>query len=159
MQECKDENFNSINLPSNKDLSPTILEDSAKSNMVRFKLSLQKNQNITSKEFEEILKEIIQTQNTDFIDGKINLIEYLIQKTSSKEVGNKNLKDINEMNLKLYDNFPFMNEFGRYMPNITHLNLSGSNIKSIEDIGSTFVYLSHLNVSNCQLEELTGLLF
>jgi hypothetical protein len=162
MQECKDENLNTINLRSNSDLVAIIIDDNAKNNLIRFKLSLQKNHKINpleSKEFEDIIKEIIQTKNTDFIDGKINLIEYLILKTSSKEMKNINFRNVNQIQLKLYDNFPLLNEFGRYMPNITHLNLTGSLIKSIEDIGSTYVNLRHLNVSNCQLKDLTGIFY
>jgi hypothetical protein len=162
MQEWKDENLNTINLRSNSDLVPIIIDENGKNNLIRFKLSLQKNNKINpleSKEFENIIKEIIQTKNTDFIDGKINLIEYLIQKTSSKDMENKNFRNVNQIQLKLYDNFPLLNEFGRYMPNITNLNLSGSLIKSIEDIGSTYVNLRHLNVSNCQLEDLTGIFY
>ena len=124
-----------------------------------FKLSIQKSENknlLESKEFDDIIREIIQTQNTNFLDGKVNLIEYLISKCSQKKIELSHLSEISEIQLIIQENFLLLNEFGTFLPNLIYLNLSSSFIKTIEEIGSSFVNLKHLNVSNCQLCELTG---
>ena len=63
---------------------------------------------------------------------------------------------IKTLKLNINENFTHLNEFGNFLNNLEFLNLEHSRIRSIETIGSSFVNLTNLNVSNCNLVDLTG---
>jgi hypothetical protein len=169
MEHFEDENVNTLNLPKNQKIEEKISDLDANkitnlNNIIAtnssilpivYKLSIQKGEKeILSGEFDELMKQIIDTNNTDFINGDINLIEYLISRYTNAP--STEIMNITTIKMKVKENFGMLNDFGLYMPNLKELNLSGSCIKSIHDIGSSFLNLVELNVSNCGVVDLSG---
>jgi hypothetical protein len=162
MEKYEDQNVNTINIPKQSTKKETSEDTNKQSNLVTYKLSIQKKEECTSvlsKEFNELIKEIIDTNNKTFLEGNVNIVEYLISKhlmTEGEEYDN--LIDISRISLKVKENFGMLNEFGQYLPNIKELNLCGSMLGSVEEIGTSFVNLKVLNISNCSVNELNGIL-
>jgi len=65
---------------------------------------------------------------------------------------------LTSLTLKIDKNFNMMNDIGFRLPNLIELNLQNSEIESIIDIGTSFNKLEKLNVSNCGLNDLSGLI-
>ena len=111
--------------------------------------TLINNKNKNSKNEEEML------------EGKINIIDKVIQKHIPASADSKIIKihqNLTSLTLKIDKNFNMMNDVGYRLPNLIELNLSGSEIESIMDIGTSFKKLEKLNVSNCGLNDLSGLI-
>ena len=49
-----------------------------------------------------------------------------------------------------------LNQFGEFMPNLIELKLGDSLIQCINDIGTSFKNLKILNITNCNLKDLSG---
>lgn len=136
------------------------LNDSTK--QIFYKLSMRKSdmdkEDLLSKEFDELIRQIIESKNGKFLDGEVNLIEFLILKYSkTSNTQTEDVKNIESLSLQVKEDFGMLNEFGKYLPKLIELNLSGSGIKSILDIGSTFKNLITLNISNCNVSDLSGI--
>jgi hypothetical protein len=160
MDRFEDQNVNTINIPrknideKEKSIEPNSI-DLTRSVPVVYKLSLQKTEDSRlPREFDELVKEIIETNNKEFLHGKQNLIEYLISKHAISD--SDDLKNLTSISLKVKENFGMLNEFGQYLPNLEELILSGSVLKSVEEIGTSFMNLKILNISNCSVYDLTG---
>lgn len=106
-------------------------------------------------EFNEIVNQIIKNENESYLKGDANIIEQLI--STYANIKNGNVNTLTKAKMKIAKNFGMLNDFGYHLPNLIELNLEGSEINSIEDIGSSFNRLKILNVSNCRLNELTGI--
>ena len=65
---------------------------------------------------------------------------------------------LTSLSLKIDKNFNMMNDIGYRLPNLIELNLQGSEIESIMDIGTSFNKLEKLNVSGCGLTDLSGII-
>ena len=68
------------------------------------------------------------------------------------------IKQLKKLVMQIPQNFGMLNDFGFYLPNLKILNLSKSKIKSIDEIGISFKQLEVLNVSQCELEDLSGII-
>ena len=110
-----------------------------------------------NEEFNNMVSGIVKGDSKDqsqFLTGEENLVESLIVKYG--KVAEKEIKNLEELALKLPKKFGMLNDFGYYMPKMKRLNLSGSFIGSIEEIGTSFKDLEALNVSNCGMTDLSG---
>jgi hypothetical protein len=160
MDQFEDQNVNTINIPRKHideidKMASLNTIDLTKSVPVVYKLSLLKKEDSRlPREFDELVKEIVETNNNEFLHGKQNLIEFLISKHSFSD--SEDFKNLRSICLKVKENFGMLNEFGQYLPNLEELILSGSILKSVEEIGTSFLNLKILNVSNCSVYELTG---
>ena len=98
----------------------------------------------------------------DILEGKINIIDKIIQKYIPASSDNKVIQihpGLTSLSLKIDDkNFNMLNDIGYRLPNLISLDLSGSEIESIMDIGTSFNKLEKLNVSNCGLSDLNGII-
>ena len=97
----------------------------------------------------------------EMLEGKINIIDKVIQRHIPASADSKIIKihqNLTSLTLKIDKNFNMMNDVGYRLPNLIELNLSGSEIESIMDIGTSFKKLEKLNVSNCGLNDLSGLI-
>jgi hypothetical protein len=159
MEKYENQNINTLNIPKQTQSEP---EDLTKVK-ITYKISIQNKDeaiNQLSKEFNELVKEIIETNNKSFLEGNVNIVEYLINKHQIAD--GEDFKDYNKMTslcLKVKENFGMLNEIGMYLPNLIELNLSGSNLACVEEIGFSFVNLKVLNISNCNLSDLSGINF
>ena len=97
----------------------------------------------------------------DILEGKINIIDKIIQKYMPTSNDNKVIQihpGLTSLSLKIDKNFNMLNDIGYRLPNLISLDLSGSEIESIMDIGTSFNKLEKLNVSNCGLSDLNGII-
>lgn len=106
------------------------------------------------KNFSSFVKQIIDTENEKFLNGEINLIEYIISKYTNVNINN--LNDLEKLSIKINAEFGLLNQFGQKLPNLKELRLNGSNIISISSIGTEFRYLRILLVNNCNIKDLSG---
>ena len=97
----------------------------------------------------------------EILEGKINIIDKVIQKHVPVSNDSKIITinpGLTSLSLIIDKNFNMMNDIGYRLPNLIELNLQGSNIESIMDIGTSFNKLEKLNVSNCGLSDLNGII-
>ena len=97
----------------------------------------------------------------EILEGKINIIDKVIQKYMPVSNDSKVISihlGLTSLSLKIDKNFNMMNDIGYRLPNLIELNLQGSEIESIMDIGTSFNKLEKLNVSNCGLTDLSGII-
>ena len=97
----------------------------------------------------------------EILEGKINIIDKVIQKHLPVSNDSKVITinpGLTSLSLKIDKNFNMMNDIGYRLPNLIELNLQGSTIESIMDIGTSFNKLEKLNVSGCGLTDLSGII-
>jgi Leucine-rich repeat (LRR) protein len=97
----------------------------------------------------------------DILEGKVNIIDKVIQKHMPASNDSKVISihpGLTALSLKIDKNFNMMNDIGYRLPNLIELNLQGSEIESIMDIGTSFNKLEKLNVSGCGLTDLSGII-
>ena len=95
----------------------------------------------------------------EILEGKINIIDKVIQKHMPSSNDTKIINQgLTSLSLKIDKNFNMMNDIGYRLPNLIELNLNGSEIESIMDIGTNFKKLEKLDVSNCGLNDLSGII-
>jgi hypothetical protein len=123
-------------------------------NLVNIKESKSDNH---SKNFSNIIKQIIDFNNEKFLNGDMNVIEYIISKYVDVEIND--IKNLKEITLRVISDYGILNMVGECLPNLIELNLSGSIIPSISDIGSNFMNLRILKVNSCGINNLDGKLY
>ena len=97
----------------------------------------------------------------EILEGKINIIDKVIQKYMPASNDSKVISihpGLTSLRLKIDRNFNMMNDIGFRLPNLIDLDLQGSEIESIMDIGTSFNKLEKLNVSGCGLTDLSGII-
>ena len=128
-----------------------------------------KNKNYSISEYNKIVcsinqnKSPIQTNKVEeeILEGKINIIDKVIQKYMPASNDSKVISihpGLTSLSLKIDKNFNMLNDIGYRLPNLIELNLQGSEIESIMDIGTSFNKLEKLNVSGCGLTDLSGII-
>ena len=113
--------------------------------------SINKNKSSTNKNKDE----------DEILEGKINIIDKVIQKHLPVSNDSKVITinpGLTSLSLKIDKNFNMMNDIGYRLPNLIELNLQGSTIESIMDIGTSFNKLEKLNISGCGLTDLSGII-
>ena len=132
----------------------------------------EKSKNYSISEYNKIVTSINKNNNKIFnknknkneeeiLEGKINIIDKVIQRHIPKSADSKIIKihqGLTTLSLKIDKNFNMMNDIGFRLPNLIELNLEGSDIESIMDIGTSFKKLEKLNVSKCGLNDLCGII-
>ena len=147
-----------------KYIFPFLLE--AKSELKEEK---NKMKNYSASEYKNIVSSInnikspINKNKTEeeILEGKINIIDKVIQKHMPVSNDSKVISihpGLTSISLKIDKNFNMMNDIGYRLPNLIELNLQGSDIESIMDIGTSFNKLEKLNVSGCGLTDLSGII-
>jgi Leucine-rich repeat (LRR) protein len=116
-----------------------------------------KSDNQYSKIFSNIIKQIIDYNNEKFLNGEMNIIEYIISKHASIDINQ--VKNLKELNLRVISDYGLLNMIGECLPNLYELNLNNSIIPSISDIGANFNNLKILNVNNCGISDLCGMYY
>lgn len=116
----------------------------------------QQSNDMSLRSFNSFFKQIIESNNEHFLNGEINIIDYLISKYSNISVTQGEVQNLDKLSIKIQSDLGMLNQFGTHLPKLVKLSLNGSVIPSIGDIGSNFVNLRVLNISNCFLEDLNG---
>lgn len=114
------------------------------------------NENSTSfNNFNNLFKQIIVNENKNFIEGEINMIDYIISKSTNTPINKVN--ELLKVNLKTSADFNLLNQIGERLPVLKELKLTNSILHSIEDLGTNFKNLVILNIDNCGIKELNGI--
>ena len=100
------------------------------------------------------MKQIVDSNNENFLTGEINIIEYIISKNTGIPLDE--VRNLEKLSLKINKDFDILNQFGQYLPNLKELRINFSGIHSIEDIGSSFKNLKILQITYCNMKELSG---
>lgn len=158
------ENVNTLNLPKKSYKTfPFALQNenaendsSINNNKAQnvYLLSIAQNKDILYNDFDVLVKQIIDNQKEDFLNGEANLIEYLL--TKNLNISKNQFASLKNLNLKVNETFKLFDDLGRYLFNLQDLNLKGSRIESIDTLGTNFKNLIKLNISNCFLNDLSG---
>ena len=124
-----------------------------------FLLSQQGINNDTTpqnEEFQKMVADIAKNKNSnEYLKGEANRVESMIVKYGKIKI--EEISNLTELVIQIPKNFGMLNDFGYYLPKLKILNLSNSRIKSIDEIGISFILLEVLNVSQCELEDLSGI--
>jgi hypothetical protein len=107
------------------------------------------------KNFGSFMKQIIDNNNENFLNGDLNVIEYIISKYTNVNI--EDVKDIEKFSIKIQSDLALLNIFANYLPKLKELKLNDSRVLSITDLGSSFNNLITLHVNNCQLKDLSGI--
>ena len=177
-----DENQNNLNNSKNNENTNNNLIEKSKEDLQNLKyifpflkeeLNISENNNKENKyslsEYNKIVSSInknksninINKNDEDILKGKTNIIDKVIYKHMPSSADSKVIKiheGLTSLTLKIDKNFNMMNDIGFRLPNLIELNLQNSEIESIIDIGTSFNKLEKLNVSNCGLNDLSGLI-
>lgn len=159
-----DENSNILNKTNNKESSDNNQRNQKISNLNNLKYifpflsesTTNKNQNEYNNELNKIMSEIISSNSTQYLQGKANIIDKLI--TKHGKIKAQDIPNLKKLKFTIPQNFGMLNDFGYHLPNLEELNLEGSKIISISEIGTSFFNLKILNVSSCGLKDLTGII-
>jgi hypothetical protein len=114
--------------------------------------TLQKDNLI--KNFSAFMKQIVETQNENFLSGDIKIIEFIIAKYLNIDINQ--VKQIKKLSIKINSDYNLLNQFGDHLPDLLELKLNHSQISSIADIGTSFRNLKILQVNDCGLKDLSG---
>jgi len=106
------------------------------------------------KNFGSFVKQIIDRENEKFLNGEINLIEFIISKYTNVNISN--IAELEKLSIKINAEFGLLNQFGQKLPKLKELRLNGSNIISIPNIGTEFRNLLILQVNKCNIKDLSG---
>lgn len=110
-----------------------------------------------NEEFQNMIADIAKNKNSnEYLKGEANIVESMIVKYGKVQL--KELSELTELVIQIPKNFGMLNDFGFYLPKLKMLNLSKSKIQSIDEIGISFKLLEVLNVSQCELEDLSGII-
>lgn len=155
-------NTNSNTSPKDNDINNNNNDDSDKNNeqseglihAVAFPSDFELDIALLSSNNE--LTTIFKSNDQSFLSGQTNIIEHLITKYSG--VPSEKLDSVDNITLKLPKNFGLLSDFGFHLNNLKHLTLTGSYIPSLNELGTSFKQLQSLNVSHCELEDLSGVI-
>ena len=114
------------------------------------------NENSTSfNNFNNLFKQIIVNENKNFLEGEINMIDYIISKSTNTPINKVN--ELLKVNLKTNADFNLLNQIGERLPVLKELKLTNSILQSIEDLGTNFKNLVILNIDNCGIKDISGI--
>ena len=108
------------------------------------------------KNFSNFMRQIVENENDKFLNGDINLIDYVISKYLKIDINS--LNTLNKLSIKVNGSYGLLNQFGQRLINLIYLKLNDSFIQSIKDLGTNFKNLKIIQINNCQLKDLDGLI-
>ena len=108
------------------------------------------------KNFSNFMRQIIDSENEKFLNGDINAIDYVLAKYLKMNI--EDLQKLQKLTIRINGSYGLLNQFGQRLTNLKFLKLNDSFIQSIEDLGSNFKNLKILQINNCKLKDLTGII-
>ena len=107
------------------------------------------------KNFSNFMRQIVDNENDKFLKGDINLIDYVLSKYLKIDI--KALKTLNKLTIRINGSYGLLNQFGQRLTNLIYLKLNDSYIHGINDLGTNFRNLKIIQMNNCKLKDLGGL--
>ena len=108
------------------------------------------------KNFSNFMRQIIDSENDKFLNGDINVIDYVLAKYLKMNI--TDIQNLQKLTIRINGSYGLLNQFGQRLTNLKFLKLNDSFIQSIEDLGSNFKNLKILQINNCKLKDLTGII-
>ena len=106
--------------------------------------------------FSNFMRQIVDNENDKFLNGAINVIDYVLAKYLKLNI--TEIQNLRKLNIKINGSYGLLNQFGQRLVNLKFLKLNDSFIQSIDDLGSNFKNLKILQINNCKLKELSGII-
>ena len=108
------------------------------------------------KNFSNFMKQIIDNKNEIFLSGDKNLVKYILSKYLN--IPENDLNSLKKLSVIITNDYGLLNQFGNFLPELKLLKLNGSNILSFNDIGTNFNKIECLQMKNCHLKDLNGII-
>ena len=108
------------------------------------------------KNFSNFMRQIVDSDNGKFLNGDINVIDYVLAKYLKMNIDD--LLKLQKLTIRINGSYGLLNQFGQRLTNLKFLKLNDSFIQSIEDLGSNFKNLKILQINNCKLKDLSGII-
>ena len=108
------------------------------------------------KNFSNFMRQIVENENDKFLNGDINLIDYVLSKYLKININD--LKTLNKLSIKVSGSYGLLNQFGQRLTELIYLKLNNSFIQNINDLGTNFNNLKILQMNNCKLKDLSGII-
>ena len=106
--------------------------------------------------FSNFMRQIVENENDKFLTGDINLIDYVLSKYLKIDI--PSLQNLNKLAIKINGSYGLLNQFGQRLSNLIYLKLNNSLIQTINDLGTNFKNLKIIQMNNCKLKDLGGLI-
>lgn len=108
------------------------------------------------KNFSNFMRQIVENENDKFLNGDINLIDYVLSKYLKININD--LKTLNKLSIKVSGSYGLLNQFGQRLTKLIYLKLNNSFIQNINDLGTNFNNLKILQMNDCKLKDLSGII-
>ena len=108
------------------------------------------------KNFSNFMRQIVDSDNGKFLNGDINVIDYVLAKYLKMNISD--LQNLQKLTIRINGSYGLLNQFGQRLVNLKFLKLNDSFIQSIDDLGTNFRNLKILQINNCKLKDLTGII-
>ena len=102
------------------------------------------------------MRQIVDNENDKFLNGDINVIDYVLAKYLKLNISE--IQNLSKLNIKINGSYGLLNQFGQRLSNLKFLKLNDSFIQRIDDLGSNFKNLKILQINNCKLKDLSGII-
>ena len=106
--------------------------------------------------FSNFMRQIVDNENDKFLNGDINVIDYVLAKYLKLNISE--IQNLSKLNIKINGSYGLLNQFGQRLSNLKFLKLNHSFIQRIDDLGSNFKNLKILQINNCKLKDLSGII-
>ncbi len=113
----------------------------------------KKNDNNPHNKLTNLMKKIVESNNENFLNGEMNIVEYIISKNTGIPI--EDVKNCEKLSLTIND-LDLLSQFGLYLPNLIELKLNLSTVNSISNLGANFNNLRILQITNSKLADLSG---
>ena len=118
---------------------------------------VKKTNDSVLKNFSNFMKEIIENRNeSSFLSGDKNIVKFVLSKYLN--IPEDELSHIKKLSVIITNDYGLLNQFGNFLPELKLLKLNGSNILSFNDIGTNFNKIECLQMKNCHLKDLDGII-
>ena len=118
---------------------------------------VKKTNDSVLKNFSNFMKEIIENRNeSSFLSGDKNIVKFVLSKYLN--IPEDELSHIKKLSVIITNDYGLLNQFGNFLPELKLLKLNGSNILSFNDIGTNFNKIECLQMKNCHLKDLSGII-
>ena len=102
------------------------------------------------------MRQIVDSENDKFLNGDINVIDYVLAKYLKISI--TEIQNLKKLTIRINGSYGLLNQFGQRLTNLKFLKLNDSFIQSIDDLGSNFKNLKILQINNCKLKDLSGII-
>ena len=108
------------------------------------------------KNFHNFMKKIISDETSPFLKGDKNIVRFTLSQYLN--IPENELEKLTKLSIIISNDYGLLNQFGMFLPSLKILKLNNSNILSFSDIGTNFTHVRCLQMKNCHLKDISGLI-